>query len=139
MKYVFDMNGGGVMKVVHTYVCLVDGFRNGEIFRDKKDKLYDRNTKERYLVGAKTEKEAISLLREAIGFGSIQVYYRATNDSGEIKSVYQDTDVKMEYKRVAKVEFVEGKVNLTEPRKTTDPMEQEEDNLLQEREELERC
>ena len=54
------------MANVKTYVCLVDVYRRPE---------RQRNTHGRYYVGAKNEKEAKKLLQEAIGFGSIQVYY----------------------------------------------------------------
>lgn len=38
-----------------------------------------RNTASRYLVGAKSAKEAKKLLQRAIGFGIIQVYCEDTN------------------------------------------------------------
>ena len=61
------------MKPVNTYVCYVDAYRNGFIFRGISERLYERNTKGRYLVGAKSAKEAKEILQKAIGFGSINV------------------------------------------------------------------
>lgn len=55
------------MKQVNNYICLVDYHRRPSRCR---------NTAGRYRVGAKTPKEAIKLLREKIGFGSIQCYYQ---------------------------------------------------------------
>lgn len=114
------------MKTVHTYVCLVDEYRNGTVFRGKNERLYDRNTKGRYLVGAKSEAEAKKLLRAAVQFGSIDVYYRATDDNGEIKKGYEESDRKMGYKEIVKVKFVKHdekwSVCFSTPRKATDPV-----------------
>ena len=55
------------MKEINNYICIVDGHRRPSRCR---------NTYGRYRVGAKTEKEAIALLREKIKFGSIQLYYK---------------------------------------------------------------
>ena len=55
------------MKSVNNYILLVDSHRRPS---------RRRNTSGRYRVGAKTEKEAIELLRQKIKFGSIQVYYK---------------------------------------------------------------
>ena len=71
-------------KPTNTYVCLVDNYRRPS---------RQRNTCGRYYVGAKTEKEAKKLLQIAIGFGSIQVYYK-TKPGG--------IDPIMDYKEVAK-------------------------------------
>lgn len=57
------------MYEIKTFICLVDGFRRSS---------RKRNTAGRYLVGAKTAKEAEKLLRAKIKFGSIKVYYVAT-------------------------------------------------------------
>jgi hypothetical protein len=48
------------------YILLVDTYRRPS---------RRRNTAGRYRVGARDKKEAIALLRKAIGFGAIQVYY----------------------------------------------------------------
>lgn len=53
------------------YILIVDGHRRPS---------RQRNTSGRYRVGAKTPKEAVRLLREKIGFGSIQVYYECDAD-----------------------------------------------------------
>ena len=67
------------MKSIKQYVLLVDGWRGQVQCENKFENLYRRNTAGRYRVAAKTEKEAIALLREKIGFGSIQVYYEDKN------------------------------------------------------------
>lgn len=61
------------MKEVKTFICEVDLYRNGMVFRGFSDRLYDRNTKGSYIVGAKTAKEARTILQKKIGFGSINV------------------------------------------------------------------
>lgn len=61
------------MKEVRTYVCAVDAYRNGMIFRGQGERLYDRNTAGTYLVGAKSPEEARRILQKKIGFGSIEV------------------------------------------------------------------
>lgn len=58
---------------MNTYRCEVDLYRNGTVFRDKTNRLYDRNTAGVYLVGAKSPKEAKKILQKAIGFGSITI------------------------------------------------------------------
>ena len=50
------------MRQVKTFILVVDGHRRPS---------RRRNTAGTYRVGAKTEKEAIEILRKAIGFGSI--------------------------------------------------------------------
>lgn len=57
------------MSIIKTYVCLVDQYKRPS---------RQHNTKGRYYVGAKTEKEAKKILQKVIGFGSIQIYYEAT-------------------------------------------------------------
>ena len=64
------------MKSVNNYILLVDAYRRPS---------RRRNTVGRYRVGAKTEKEAIDLLRDKIKFDSIQVYYRC-DDSEDTKN-----------------------------------------------------
>ena len=66
------------MKEVANYILLVDSH-----------KPYKRETSGRYRVGAKTEKEAVEILRNKIKFGSIQVYYICKPD-----------DISVEYKEV---------------------------------------
>jgi hypothetical protein len=72
-------------KPIRNYILLVDAHRRPS---------RTRNTSGRYRVGAKTEKEAIELLRDKIKFGSIQCYYECSNDGYTI-----------EYKKVVKEEF----------------------------------
>lgn len=57
-------------KPIHNYILLVDAYRRPS---------RQHNTHGRYRVGAKSPKEATDLLRAAIGFGSIQVYYECDN------------------------------------------------------------
>ncbi len=94
------------MKTVHTYVCVVDQWRRPS---------RQRNTKGRYLAGAKSEKDAKKLVQGAVGFGSVQVYYRATDDSGNIPADNRH-DRKMALGQVMRV-LSDG--TLEEPRKAT--------------------
>lgn len=64
---------------IKQYVVLVDGFRNGMVFRLPKDRLYERNTAGRYRTAARSEKEAEQFVRDAVGFGSVKVYYEDKN------------------------------------------------------------
>lgn len=48
------------------YICLVDNYRRSS---------RKRNTYGRYRVGAKNPKQARKILQNAIGFGSVLVYY----------------------------------------------------------------
>ncbi len=57
------------MRAVNNYILLVDHHRPRKRF-----------VSGRYRVGAKDKREAIALLREAIGMGSIQVYYQCRQD-----------------------------------------------------------
>lgn len=63
------------MKEIKQYVVLVDGFRNGTVFRAPKDRLYERNTSGRYRTAARSEEEAEEFVRNAVEFGSVKVYY----------------------------------------------------------------
>lgn len=47
---------------IQTFVCVVDSWRRPS---------RQRNTKGRYLVGAKSERQACDFLRPLIGFGSV--------------------------------------------------------------------
>lgn len=73
------------MKPIQNYILLVDTHRRPS---------RQRNTAGRYRVGAKSEKEAEKLLRNAIGFGSIHVYYTCeTNKIGYkeiVKEIYNE-------------------------------------------------
>lgn len=63
------------MKTLKNYILVVDGRRRVE---------RRRNTCGRYRVGARTQKEAISLLRNKIKFGSIQFLYECDADDTTI-------------------------------------------------------
>ncbi len=75
------------MKPVLQAIVLVDVYTP----RDKK-----HSTEGRYRVGAKTEKEAVQLVRDAIGFGSIRFYYWEAEDAPTKKVAYKQV-VKEEY------------------------------------------
>lgn len=66
------------MKPVNNYILLVDNYRRPS---------RQRNTKGRYRVGAKSEKEAVALLRDKIKFGSIQVYYKCNPETESPKNI----------------------------------------------------
>lgn len=87
-------------KNVNNYILLVDNYRRQE---------RKRNTAGRYRVGAKSEKEAVKLLRDKIGFGSIQVYYKCN-----------ENDIKIANGMVVK----ETTAGFQPPRHATAPMEQ---------------
>lgn len=76
------------MKSVNNYILLVDNYRRPS---------RQRNTAGRYRVGAKTEKEAIQLLRDKIKFGSIHLYYKCNSEVEEKKGIPQ-----VKYKEVVK-------------------------------------
>lgn len=62
------------MKEVKQYTALVDCYRNnGLAARPAKEWLYQQQTKGRYRVAAKSEKEAKKLVQRAIGFGSVSI------------------------------------------------------------------
>jgi hypothetical protein len=59
------------MKPINNYILVVDTYRRPSRCR---------NTRGRYRVGAKEPEEAIKLLREKIGFGSIRVLFKCSPD-----------------------------------------------------------
>ena len=67
------------MKEVANYILLVDSH-----------KPYKRETSGRYRVGAKTEKEAITVLRNQIKFGSIQVSYKCSDVTVPYKGILKE-------------------------------------------------
>ena len=69
------------MKPVKQAIVLVDNYRRPE---------RQRNTAGRYRVGAKTEKEAVNLVKKAIGFGSVQFYYWENDDAKTKKAKYKE-------------------------------------------------
>lgn len=92
------------MKEVKNYIVLVDSHRRPS---------RQRNTAGRYRVGAKTPKEAEQLVREAIGFGAIQVYYECSKNE----------KVKVPYKTVVKEVFEGVEIHFEAPRHATSPQE----------------
>ena len=109
------------MKPIKQYVLLVDGWRGviqDGTFYKKDSPLYKRNTAGRYRVAAKTPEEAIELLREKIGFGSIQVYYEDTNPKPE--KILKYKEVKKEVLRNTVLEDVKH---------ATSPIEKESDEI----------
>ncbi len=90
------------MKEARNFILLVDYHRQPK---------YRRNTAGRYRVCAKTPKEAVQLLREKIGFGSIQVYYECKpDDKNNVK-----------YKEVVKECFEGNELTFVAPRHATAP------------------
>lgn len=77
------------MKKQHfkNYIVLVDSYRRSSRCR---------NTKGRYRVGAKNPKEARKLVQQAIGFGSVLVYY-------------EDANLLAKYREVLKEEYIVGR------------------------------
>jgi hypothetical protein len=69
------------MKPIKQAIVLVDAYRSPS---------RRRNTAGRYRVGAKTEKEAEELVRNAIGFGSVKFYYWENEDSTHQKVKYKE-------------------------------------------------
>lgn len=69
------------MKEVRQAVVLVDAYRRPS---------RRRNTYGRYIVGAKTEKEAEKFVRNAIGFGSVKFYYWKKDDTSDKKAEYKE-------------------------------------------------
>lgn len=99
---------------VKTYLCQVDVYRNGMVFRDNTNRLYDRNTKGTYIVGAKSDKEAKQLLQKHIRFGSVNVC-RIALDMPQ-----------MEHGQIRKREWADGKEAWTEDFPcATDPVEKD--------------
>lgn len=87
------------MKEVKIWRCEVDLYRNGRIFRDEHNKLYNRQTGGVYYVGAKTADEAKDILQKAIGFGSITVpKYQPYQLNSEIAK--EDFPTGLRYKQI---------------------------------------
>lgn len=77
------------MKKINNYILLVDYYKSPRL---------KRNTAGRYRVGAKSPQEAVKLLREKIGFGSIQVHYKCE----------ENDKLTVPYKCVVKEVFKDG-------------------------------
>lgn len=99
------------MKPVRNYILLVDNYRRPS---------RQRNTSGRYRVGAKTPDEAVKLLRERIGFGSIQVYY----ECGE------DEKYSVPYKAVVQEKLCNGKIRHIMPHHANAPQKKETEEIL---------
>ena len=79
-----------------------------------------RNTAGRYRVGAKTEKEAISLVREAIGFGSVE-FLCWDNNSDRRKVGYKEV-----VKEIPHNQLANGACTYEQPRHACDPLNESE-------------
>lgn len=86
------------MKEIKIYRCEVDLYRNGMVFRNNTNRLYDRGTTGVYAVAAKSAKEATKLLRKTIGFGSIM----CTEDETHNKYIREKLH-DMRYKEIRKI------------------------------------
>lgn len=92
------------MKKIKQAIVLVDVHRRPE---------RRRNTAGRYIVSAKSEKEAVELVQKAVGFGSVQFYYWQRDDSFNF----------LKYKEIKRMEY-DGETNkwsLEEPRHACSP------------------
>ena len=103
------------MKEVRNAVVLVDNYR-----RPSKQ----RNTAGRYIVGAKSEKEAEKLVQELIKFGSVQFYYW----EDERDTTYNENHPKCKYKEIFKMSYEQGYPYYPTTRCTTDKIERENEN-----------
>lgn len=103
------------MKDVKNYILLVDNYRRPERCR---------NTQGRYRVGAKTPDEAVELLRKAIKFGSIQVYYCVD----DLEPIYlapgtlEGNRSRVGYKEVVKEIFCDGRYEQRPVKSAIDPI-----------------
>ena len=96
------------MKPVRQAIVLVDAYRRPE---------QRRNTAGRYRVGAKTEKEAEELVRDAIGFGSVKFYYWENPDSTHQKVKYKEVVKEIPDSRLADANYA-----YEQPRHACDPV-----------------
>lgn len=95
------------MTTITTYRCEVDLYRNGSVFRGHQERLYDRNTKGVYLVGAKNPKEAKQLLQKAIGFGAITIPKRTQWKPDNAPVLKHKEIVKINRKKIQKTDYIE--------------------------------
>ncbi len=113
---------------ITTYRCEVDLYRNGSVFRDSSNRLYDRNTRGVYLVGARNPKEAKKLLQKAIKFGSITVPKRCLEgrvpyDAPKLKHG-EIVKIECDYKKVGDTTVI-GRKYVKDFATATDPVLQE--------------
>ena len=85
------------MKPIRQAIVLVDAYRRP----DRR-----RNTAGRYRVGAKTEKEAEELVRNAIGFGSVSFYFWEEPDSSHKKVKYKEVVKEIPTSRLADTDYL---------------------------------
>lgn len=105
------------MKPLNKYVCLVDNYRRPD---------RQRNTAGRYLVCAKTEREAKEILQNKIGFGSVQVYYKVTKEYG----LPVEKKANLSYKEAKKMEpGKNGEWTLIDVKHSTDCQMEDDEEL----------
>lgn len=96
------------MKTIRQAIVVVDTYRRPS---------RRRNTAGRYRVGAKTEKEAISLVREKIGFGSVEFLYWEQPDSNRKKVGYKEV-----VKEIPNNQLVNAACTYERPRHACEPL-----------------
>ena len=105
------------MKPLNKYVCLVDNYRRPS---------RQRNTMGRYLVCAKTEREAKEILQNKIGFGSVQIYYQVTEEYG----LPFEKKTNLSYKEAKKMELDENREwTLVDIKHSTDCQMEDDEEL----------
>ena len=95
------------MKEIKQAIVVVDAYRRPS---------RRRNTAGRYRVGAKTEKEAISLVRAVIGFGSVEFLYWERPDSNNKKVGYKEV-----VKEIPHTRLVDTAYSYEKPRHACEP------------------
>jgi hypothetical protein len=88
------------MKPIRQAIVVVDAYRRPS---------RRRNTAGRYRVGAKTEKEAVSLVRAAIGFGSVEFLGWERPDSNSKKVGYKEIVKEIPQTRLADTTYIQEK------------------------------
>lgn len=97
------------MKQIKQAIVVIDAYRQPS---------RRRNTAGRYRVGAKTEKEAVSLVRAAIGFGSAEFLYWERPDSNSKKVGYKEVVKEIPHTRLADTDYTQER-----PRHACSPIE----------------
>ncbi len=88
------------MKPIRQEIVVVDSHRPPSM---------RHNTAGRYRVGSKTEKEAISLVRTAIGFGSVEFLGWESPDSNSKKVGYKEVVKEIPCTRLADTDYTQEK------------------------------
>ncbi len=96
------------MKTIKQAIVLVDAYRRPS---------RRRNTAGRYRVGAKTEKEAVELVRAVIGFGSVKFYHWEREDSTQPKVKYKEVVKEIPNSRLADTTY-----SYEKPRHACEPL-----------------